>query len=115
MATANLSSKESVDTTKDSVVITKNLETVAGGRTLDVTGFSDEEISAGHVIIKETATSEFKPLPTNGTKPAGHDYAGILVASLKTHGPLVNFASFFITTPLVVTNLFHYSSATLNY
>ena len=84
MATANLSSKESVDTTNDTVVIAKNLETVAGGRTLDVTGFGDTEISAGHVIIKETATGEYKPLPVTGTLPGGHTYAGILVASIKT-------------------------------
>ena len=84
MATANLTSKESIDTTNDSVVIVKNLETVAGGRTLDVTGFGDEEISAGHVIIKETATGEYKPLPTTGTLPASHTYAGILVASIRT-------------------------------
>ncbi len=88
MATANLTSKESIDTTRDSVVIVKNLETVAGGRTLDTTGFSDEEISAGHVIIKETATGEYKPLPTNGSLPANHTYEGILVASLKTAKPL---------------------------
>lgn len=88
MATANLTSKESIDTTRDSVVIVKNLETVAGGRTLDTTGFGDEEISAGHVIIRESATGEYKPLPTRGRKPGGHYYAGILVASLKTAKPM---------------------------
>ncbi|WP_142783356.1 hypothetical protein [Changchengzhania lutea] len=85
MATANLTSKNSVDTTNDSVVITKCLETVAGGRTLDVTGFGDTEISAGHVIIVDDATGKiFKPLPTSGTKPAGYSYAGILIASILT-------------------------------
>ncbi len=88
MATANLTSKESIDTTKDSVVIVKNLETVAGGRTLDTTGFGDDEISAGHVIIKETATGEYKPLPVNGTLPADHTYVGVLVASIKTALPM---------------------------
>lgn len=88
MATANLTSKESIDTTNDSVVIVKNLETVAGGRTLDTTGFDDDEISAGHVIIKETSSGEYKPLPTTGTLPASHTYAGILVASIKTAMPL---------------------------
>lgn len=83
MATANLSTSQSVDTTNDSVVIVKHLEGIPGGRTLDVTGFSDDEISAGHVIIKETSTGEYKPLPTTGTIPASHTYAGILVASIK--------------------------------
>lgn len=84
MATVNLTSKTSVDTTNDSVVIVKHIEGIPGGRTLDVTGFGDEEISAGHVIIKETATGEYKPLPVTGSLPASHTYAGILVSSLKT-------------------------------
>ncbi|SFS30757.1 hypothetical protein [Lutibacter maritimus] len=84
MATVNLTSKNNVDTTNDSVVIVNHLEGIAGGRTLDVTGFADAEISAGHVIIKETATGEYKPLPTSGTLPEGHTYAGILVASIET-------------------------------
>jgi len=84
MATANLSKNNgTVNTTNDSVVIVQNLDGLPGGRTLNVTGFPDSEISAGHVIIKETATGEYKPLPVNGTKPAGHDYAGYLVASLS--------------------------------
>ena len=59
MATANLSKNNgTVNTTNDSVVIVQNLDGLPGGRTLDVTGFPDSEISAGHVIIKETATGE---------------------------------------------------------
>lgn len=85
MATVNLTSKSSVDTTNDSVVIVKHLEGIPGGRALDVTGFGDDEISAGHVIIKETATGEYKPLPVSGTLPGGHTYAGILVSSIKTN------------------------------
>ena len=84
MATVNLASKSSVDTTNDSVVIVKNLEGIPGGRTLNVTGFNDKEISAGHVIIKETSTGEYKPLPVSGTIPGSHTYAGILVSSVKT-------------------------------
>lgn len=83
MPTANLTSKSSVDTTNDSVVIVNHLEGIVGGRTLDVTGFADTEISAGHVIIRETATGNLKPLPVTGTLPADHTYAGILVASLS--------------------------------
>lgn len=88
MATTNLSSKASFDTTNDSVVIVSNLEGIAGGRTLDVTGFADAEISAGHVIIKETATGEYKPLPVSGTIPGAHTYAGILAASVSASKPM---------------------------
>ena len=83
MATVNLSNKESIDTTKDNVVIANFLEGIPGGRTLNVEGFADKEISAGHVIIKDDSSGDYKPLPVSGTKPAAHSYAGILVASLS--------------------------------
>ena len=78
---------------KDSVVIVTNLETIPGGKSLDTTGFGPTAIRAGHVIIKETATGEYKPMPltTNdtvyGTLPAGHSYAGVLIASIPTDKP----------------------------
>lgn len=78
-------SSSGADTTNDSVVIVANLEGIPGGRTLNVTGFNDTEISAGHVIIEETATGELKPLPVTGTIPASHTYKGILVASVMTN------------------------------
>tara|TARA_B110001452_G_scaffold28410_1_gene22317 strand:- start:4591 stop:4962 length:372 start_codon:yes stop_codon:yes gene_type:complete len=84
MATADLSKNNgTVHTTNDSVVIVQDLDGLPGGRTLNVTGFPDSEISAGHVIIKETATGEYKPLPVDSTKPAGYEYVGYLVASLS--------------------------------
>lgn len=88
MATANLTSSSSVDTTNDSVVIVENLEGIPGGRTLDVTGFADDEISAGHVIIRsDNAPKDYKPLPVSGTLPANHTYKGYLVGSLKKSNP----------------------------
>lgn len=77
----------------DSIVIRKNLETLPAGKALDVTGFSPTVIKAGHVIIKETATGIYKPMPLNGgataysTLPSGHTYAGILIASIPTAKP----------------------------
>lgn len=87
-ATANLNSSQSVDTTNDSVVIVKHIEGIPGGRTLDVTGFADAEISAGHVIIRDdNSPKDYKPLPTSGTLPSNHSYVGILVASIKASIP----------------------------
>lgn len=84
MATANLSKNNgTVNTTNDSVVIVQNIDGIPGGRTLNVEGFPDKEISAGHVIIKETASGGYKPLPITGEIPSGHTYAGYLVASLS--------------------------------
>lgn len=78
---------EQIDQSNDSIVIVKNLETIRGGRTLDVTGFGDSVIQAGHVIIEETANGELKPLPVTGVLPASHTYKGILVASVLTIKP----------------------------
>lgn len=84
MATQNLMKQGGqVDTSKDNVVIDKNLETLRGGRTLDVTGFADATIQAGHVIILEAG--EFKPQPVDGTKDTLA--VGILTVSVETAKP----------------------------
>lgn len=91
---ANLTNTpETAISEKDSIVIQLNLETIAGGRTLDTTGFTPTVINAGHVIIRETSTGNHKPMPLNGgatayaALPAGHTYVGVLVASLLTTKP----------------------------
>ena len=70
---------------------------IAGGRTLDVTGFTDV-IYAGHPIIKDDSTPAiYKPFPLNGindgygTLPANHTYAGILKASILKANPPQDF------------------------
>ena len=85
MAIVDITSNEKLDSGNDSIVIVKNLEVIPGGRTLDTTGFADEVIKAGHVIIERTADKELLPLPVTGSLPNDHTYKGILVASvLKT-------------------------------
>lgn len=64
MAVANLNDeKQEIITGKDNAVIVDILQTIRGGRTLEVSGFTPEVINAGHVIIKETATGDHKPMP----------------------------------------------------
>lgn len=92
MAVVNLVNDPiTLDTGNDSIVIVDNFQSVRGGRSLDVTGFAPTTIKAGHVIIQETATKEYKPMPVTGNAyaalPAGHTYAGILVASILTAKP----------------------------
>ena len=88
--TASLdNAKESVDTSNDGIVIIANLETIPGGKTLDVTGFTPTVIKAGHIVIEETATGKLKPMPVTGNSyadlPANHTYKGVVIASiLKT-------------------------------
>jgi hypothetical protein len=109
MAVADLKNEsQEVITGNDNIVIVDNFQSIRGGRTLDTTGFTPEVINAGHVIIKEDATGEYKPLGVipQGTDvsqdqdgsdittedayaalPAGHSYAGILIASILTKRP----------------------------
>ena len=90
MATVNLNNEaQQIITGKDNIVIVDNFESVRGGRTLDVTGFTPNIINAGHIIIKDSE-GEYKPMPVtvDGTAydvlPEGHTYAGVLIASIPT-------------------------------
>ncbi|HEY1024050.1 MAG TPA: hypothetical protein VGE26_02710 [Sphingobacteriaceae bacterium] len=82
-----------VDSSLDSVVIINNIFSIPGGKSLDVTGYTQSVLKAGHVIIKETATGNYKPMPLAAGNaaydalPAGHTYAGILNASILTKRP----------------------------
>lgn len=58
---------QSVDTSKDGIVIVDKFATIRGGRSLNVTGFTPKVIQAGHVIIMATATKDYKPMPVKGT------------------------------------------------
>ena len=90
--TGNLdNTKETVDTSNDSIVVIQNLETIPGGKTLDVTGFTPTVIKAGHIIIEETSSGNLKPMPVSGADyaalPASHTYKGVLISSILTTKP----------------------------
>lgn len=86
--------KEQVVFGDDSVVIQKYISGIKGGRTLDVTGYTDTVLKAGHVIITD-GKGVYKPMPITGTGediaygtlPAGHSYAGVLYRSILTASP----------------------------
>lgn len=95
MALANLNkSKQEVVTGNDNVVIVDVMQSIRGGRTLDVTGFKPDVINAGHVIIMKTEDKTYKPMPLNsggteyGALPGGHEYAGILISTISKDLPL---------------------------
>lgn len=97
----------------DSVTIVNYVEGIPGGRSLNVTGFKPTTIKAGHVVIKETATGEFKPMPVNAAQdsyealPAGHTVEGVVVASVTTElamvGIMVRGSVNEVTSPYTVT------------
>ncbi|MEO6610740.1 MAG: hypothetical protein ABIT05_01365 [Chitinophagaceae bacterium] len=81
MGQTNLANEQStVDTSNDSIVIVDNLQSIRGGRSLVTTGFVPSVIPGGHVIIKETATGELKPMPATNAAPNGVATVDTLVA-----------------------------------
>ena len=97
MATTSLNNDGVNYTTgKDGIVIVRNLDSIRGGRSLDVTGFTPEVIQAGHVVIQDNASPpNFKPMPVNSgatayaALPASHSYAGIVIATVPTKKAMV--------------------------
>lgn len=73
----------------DNVVIQKYISGIKGGRTLDVTGFAEKVIKAGHVIIVKDG--KYMPMPINGNAyaalPEGAAYAGVLYRSILAAKP----------------------------
>lgn len=78
----------------DSVVIRHYVAGIIGGRTLDMTGFAESVIKAGHIVIQnEEDETIFKPMPVSGGKyaalPDGYKYAGVVVCSKPASEALV--------------------------
>ncbi|MCD7923628.1 MAG: hypothetical protein LUI85_02585 [Bacteroides sp.] len=93
MTKANLNNeREQVIFGDDSIVIQKYISGVKGGRTLDVTGFTDKVIKASHVIIHKDGV--YKPMPVAGGSyaalPEGYSYAGVLYRSIMTAKPFAS-------------------------
>jgi hypothetical protein len=98
MAETNLNNTANItgfDAGVDSVTISNYIEGLPGGRSLDVTGFNPSVIKAGHVVIKDTATGNYKPMPVNeagdayAALPGGHTIEGVVVASVTTDNAMV--------------------------
>lgn len=102
----------------DAIVIRRVGACIIGGRTLDMSGFPDKHLRAGHIIIRETNTDTWKPLGvSNGaysSLPTGHTYEGVLrvskpadmpLASIMYEGEVNNLASPYPVTDAIKTAL----------
>lgn len=91
MATANLNKSAVVSDGNDGVVIVNCLGDIPSGRTLNVEDWASDTISAGHVIVINSATGEMKPLSISsnayGSLPTGYAYCGILKVSVTKDDP----------------------------
>ena len=94
-AKANLSNgSEVLGFGLDSVVIAHYVGGIAGGRTLDVSDFTEDIIKAGHIVIRSTTDGTvYKPMPVSGgsygTLPTGFEYVGVVVNSVSKAQPVV--------------------------
>lgn len=86
----------------DSIVIRKYISGIPGGRTLDCSDFPEDNVLAGHVIIKK-ADGNYAPMPVKAAteavgetpaSPAGYDtlptgakYVGVLRSSISKDNP----------------------------
>jgi len=81
----------------DDVVIRQYIGGIIGGRTLDMTDFSEDVIQAGHVVIRaldeDGENYTYKPMPVSdgayGTLPDKYEYAGVVVRSKPKEEPFV--------------------------
>jgi hypothetical protein len=105
MAVANLTNEpQQIITENDNIVIVDNFQSVRGGRTLDTSGFVPEIIKAGHVVIKETTSGEYKPMPATpenaiatlgaitggGSGATNGNYSGIVLQGGNGKGATAN-------------------------
>lgn len=78
----------------DPVVIRRYVAGIKGGKVLNMDGFTEEYIRAGHVIIRDTTTGAYKPMPVTsgayGSLPSNHEYVGVAVATKSAKEPFVS-------------------------
>lgn len=85
--------RKKVDSGMDAVVIRQYNGGITGGRALDYTGFEDDVIKAGHLIVRKKVDGiyEYKPLAVSAgkytDKQSDEEFAGVVVRSrLKGEG-----------------------------
>lgn len=79
----------------DPIIVRKHVDGAKGGVLLDVTGFTEEFVRCGHVIIRKTDDGKdvYMPMPVSdgayAELPSGAEYYGICEASKSVNEPVV--------------------------
>lgn len=80
-----------IDDGNDYKVIVRDLADVPGGRTLDMTGWTEDVVRAGHIIKHNTSTDAYSPLGISGTDyaalSANEEYIGVLKVTILKDRP----------------------------
>lgn len=83
---------QGIITGNDNIVIVNHFDGIRGGRSLDLTGYTEKVVKAGHVLII-TTDGKVQPLPVSegAYTPLASDatskYYGILVATIPASKP----------------------------
>ena len=92
MAYANLNRVNQTIDGFDSIIIVKDIADIPCGVTLDVTGWAEDTIKAGTLLVKKTATGAVAPLAITekayGALPEGCEYFGINKTTILKAMPL---------------------------
>lgn len=91
MTVVNLTNEaKGIITGNDNIVIVNHFDGIRGGRSLDLTGYTEKVVKAGHLIVK-TSDGKFKPRAVSeGSYSAlgeGEIHAGYLVATIPAEKP----------------------------
>lgn len=80
-----------IDDGNDYKVIVRDLADVPGGRTLDMTGWTDDVVRAGHIIKYNSATEVYSPLAVSSgdyvSLDTNEEYIGVLKATVLKDKP----------------------------
>ncbi len=93
MGAIDVGSMESFGFGNDPIVIRNYVAGVRGGKVLDVTGFTEEYIRTGHVIIHDTEKGVYKPMPVSSgayqSLPSNCEYVGVATSTKSVKEPFV--------------------------
>lgn len=85
--------QESFEFGNDPIVIRVYGKSIIDGRMLDTTGYTEEYIRKGQLIIRDETNGVSKPMPVSngayGTLPQGCVYEGVAKATVPTDEPFV--------------------------
>lgn len=93
MAIHKIGQSEGFEFANDPIVIRVYGKSVSNGRLLDTTGYTEEWIRKGQLVIRDEANGISKPMPVSngayGELPSGYVYEGVAKATVPASEPWV--------------------------
>jgi hypothetical protein len=93
MAIHKIGQSEGFEFANDPIVIRVYGKSIINGRVLDTTGYTEEWIRKGQLVIRDEANGISKPMPVSngayGELPSGYVYEGVAKATVPASEPWV--------------------------